>query len=870
MFADCMAKDFTKDLQRLLSFAREEAARLGNRQIGPDHIFLALLRDGNNEAVKILNSFSVSPDIIKAEMESVLREADAVPFEEAGNLAFSSDIDEFYRNVSAEISAGGMASPNMKHVLLAVLRDSGTTVAPILRRYGITYASVKDIEADLTADADAPQAGPVQAEPAGQAGDTHSETASQSGQPAKAQPAAAEGRLSQKSASAGQAVEQPEMPQGDVAGKRQPKAGPAPQPQSSKKKNTPTIDKFGTDLTAQAAAGRLDPVVGREKEVERLLQVLSRRKKNNPVLVGEPGVGKSAIVELLAQKIVAADIPPMLRGKRIVTLDMGAIVAGTKYRGQFEERMRGIVEELKEDKDTIIFLDELHTIVGAGAQAGALDAANLLKPALARGEIQCIGATTLDEYRQVIEKDGALERRFQKIIVEPTDYEQTLAVLQNIKPWYEKHHNVTYTDEAIKACVSLSTRYITDRVQPDKAVDVLDEAGARASAVVAKASAGDAGTDTLKQLDEVREQKRLAAESGDFKLASELKQQEQQLMEQHQAEYEQRLAANRSVIDEEAVAEVVSMMTNIPVHRVSESEGSKLLHMADKLKESIVGQDDAIDKVVRAIERNRAGLRDPNKPIGTFIFLGKTGVGKTQLAKKLAECMFDSADNIIRVDMSEYMEKYSVSSLIGAPPGYVGYDEGGQLSEKVRRKPYSVVLFDEIEKAHPDIFNILLQVLDEGRLTDAAGRHVDFRNTILIMTSNIGSKEVSELGGGVGFKTAGDDPSKRQRAIIDKALARKFSPEFLNRIDDRVLFNSLTREDISKILDIELSALHKRLNQIGYNITVTEATRNNILDEGYDPEFGARPLKRAIQKWVEDPVAEKIISGVSPADLTEI
>ncbi len=847
-----MAKDFTKDLQRILSFAREEAARLGNRQIGPDHIFLALLRDGDNEAVRVLQSFNVSPDNIKAELESVLREAEAVPYEESGSIVFSSDIDDFYRNVSAEISAGGMISPTMKHVLMAVLHDSCTTVAPILRRYGITYASVKELEADIREEAKPAVNQPGPAASAQKPSEDKTAAQKPEGQPV-----------------AGRAAEQPEKPRSEQAGQGQPKSGQAPQPQSSKKKSTPTIDKFGIDLTAQAAAGQLDPVVGREKEVERLLQVLSCRKKNNPVLVGEPGVGKSAIVELLAQKIVAADIPPMLKGKRIVTLDMGGVVAGTKYRGQFEERMRGIVEELKEDKDTIIFIDELHTLVGAGAQAGALDAANLLKPALARGEIQCIGATTLDEYRQVIEKDGALERRFQKIIVEPTDFDQTLAVLQNIKPWYERHHNVTYTDEAVKACVSLSTRYITDRVQPDKAVDVLDEAGARASAVIAKGVA-DEDSATLKALDEVREKKRLAAESGDFKLASELKQQEQQLLEQHQAEYEQRLATNRSVIDEEAVAEVVSMMTNIPVHRVSESEGSKLLHMADKLKESIVGQDDAIDKVVRAIERNRAGLRDPNKPIGTFIFLGKTGVGKTQLAKKLAECMFDSADNIIRVDMSEYMEKYSVSSLIGAPPGYVGYDEGGQLSEKVRRKPYSVVLFDEIEKAHPDIFNILLQVLDEGRLTDAAGRHIDFRNTILIMTSNIGSKEVSELGGGVGFKTIGDDPSKRQRAIIDKALARKFSPEFLNRIDDRILFNSLTREDIGKILDIELSALHKRLDQIGYKVEVSAATREKILDEGYDPEFGARPLKRAIQKWVEDPIAEKIISGVSPADLTEI
>jgi len=602
-------------------------------------------------------------------------------------------------------------------------------------------------------------------------------------------------------------------------------------------------------------------VVGRAKEIERLLQVLVRRKKNNPVLVGEAGVGKSAIVEGLAQRIVNHDVPKALQHKRLLTIDMGSVVAGTKYRGQFEERMRGIVEELKASDDTIIFIDELHTLVGAGAQAGSLDAANLLKPALARGEIQCIGATTLDEYRQVIEKDGALERRFQKILVEPTDFDQTLEILKALKPKYEKHHNVTYSDAALKACVALSSRYITDRMQPDKAIDVMDEAGARMNAQLDQM--GGKTDEFATRLEQLREQKRIAATNGDFRQAALYKEQEEALLKASDTQSEQVPESDR-VLGEDEIASVVSMMTNIPVHRVSESEGEKLVVMASKLKQQIVGQDDAVEAVVKAIQRNRAGLRDPNKPVGSFIFLGPTGVGKTYLAKKIAEYMFDSEDNLIRIDMSEYMERYSVSSLIGAPPGYVGYDQGGHLSEMVRRKPYSVVLFDEIEKAHQDIFNLLLQVLDEGRLTDAAGRQIDFRNTILIMTSNIGSQQVSELGGGIGFKSVSDDAAKRQNVIIEKALRRKFSPEFLNRIDDRILFNSLTKADVEKILDIELAKFHKRVAQMGFKIKVSDDTRAKIIEEGYDPEYGARPLKRAIQKYVEDPLAEKIISGKKP------
>lgn len=820
-----MAKDFTRDLQRIFSYAREEAARLGNLEATLDHIFLALLRDGNNEATAALEALGADKAMVRAEIESVLKESQSIPYDESNDIKFSSDIDDFYKNVSLEISQLLTFSPTLEVVLLAVLKDTGTTVAPILARSGITYETLREFVTKKTS--------------ATSGGKSINDI------------------LAEKAAEPVPYEEEPSpVPEFKVnIGDKAPK-----EPQRREMK-TPNLDKFGTDLTAQAAAGRLDPVVGRAKEIERLLQVLVRRKKNNPVLVGEAGVGKSAIVEGLAQRIVNHDVPKALQHKRLLTIDMGSVVAGTKYRGQFEERMRGIVEELKASDDTIIFIDELHTLVGAGAQAGSLDAANLLKPALARGEIQCIGATTLDEYRQVIEKDGALERRFQKILVEPTDFDQTLEILKALKPKYEKHHNVIYSDAALKACVALSSRYITDRMQPDKAIDVMDEAGARMNAQLDQM--GGKTDEFATRLEQLREQKRIAATNGDFRQAALYKEQEEALLKASDTQSKQVPESDR-VLGEDEIASVVSMMTNIPVHRVSESEGEKLVVMASKLKQQIVGQDDAVEAVVKAIQRNRAGLRDPNKPVGSFIFLGPTGVGKTYLAKKIAEYMFDSEDNLIRIDMSEYMERYSVSSLIGAPPGYVGYDQGGHLSEMVRRKPYSVVLFDEIEKAHQDIFNLLLQVLDEGRLTDAAGRQIDFRNTILIMTSNIGSQQVSELGGGIGFKSVSDDAAKRQNVIIEKALRRKFSPEFLNRIDDRILFNSLTKADVEKILDIELAKFHKRVAQMGFKIKVSDDTRAKIIEEGYDPEYGARPLKRAIQKYVEDPLAEKIISGKKP------
>ena len=810
-----MAKDFTRDLQKIFSYAREEAARLGNRRAGLDHIFLALLRDGNNDATALLDAMGADRSMIKAEMESVLREAESVPFEEAKDIQFTQDIEEFYRNVSLEISRANTNSPTMNIVLLAILKDTSTTASPILARSGINYDTATRF---LENTAEKSETKPFQA-------------------PKKASN---------------------DVPRASATPKFDINFGENAQ-KEAQTVQTPNLDKFGTDLTAQASAGRLDPVVGRSKEIERLLQVLVRRKKNNPVLVGEAGVGKSAIVEGLAQRIVNHEVPVALQGKRLITINMGSVVAGTKYRGQFEERMRGIVDELKASTDTIIFIDELHTLVGAGAQAGSLDAANLLKPALARGEIQCIGATTLDEYRQVIEKDGALERRFQKILVEQTDFEQTLEILKALKPKYEKHHSVIYTDEALKACVTLSSRYITDRCQPDKAIDVMDEAGARTNAGLDYMPASDSSG---QELEDIRRQKREAADAGNFKAAALLKEKEEALLKA--SDHNLKKIEPSRTLKEEEIAAVVSMMTNIPVHRVSASEGERLLTMASSLKKQIIGQDDAVDAIVKAIQRNRAGLRNPAKPVGSFIFLGPTGVGKTYLAKRLAEYMFDSEENLIRIDMSEYMERYSVSSLIGAPPGYVGYDQGGLLSEQVRRKPYSVVLFDEIEKAHQDIFNLLLQVLDEGRLTDAAGRHVDFRNTILIMTSNIGSKQASELGDGIGFKTSTDDTPQRKNAIIEKALRRKFSPEFLNRIDDRILFNPLSKEDVKKIMEIEIEKVLSRISQMGFDIKVSKQTREKILTEGYDPEFGARPLGRAIQRYLEDPVAELILAGKKP------
>lgn len=633
--------------------------------------------------------------------------------------------------------------------------------------------------------------------------------------------------------------------------------------------DTPTLDKFGHDMTRAAEENRLDPVVGREVEIERLAQILSRRKKNNPILIGEPGVGKSAIVEGLALRIVQRKVSRVLFNKRVVSLDMASIVAGTKYRGQFEERIKAILNELAGNRDVILFIDEIHTIVGAGNAAGSMDAANMLKPALARGEIQCIGATTLDEYRTNIEKDGALERRFQKVMVEPTSEEETLTILSNIKDKYENHHNVTYTPEALQACVKLTERYMTDRNFPDKAIDAMDEAGSRAHITNISVPAEIEALE--REIEEASVSKLNAAQNQDFEKAARFRDKEQDLkreLEIANKNWEKELEANRQTVDDEKVAEVVAMMTGVPVQRIAQAEGRRLREMTPRLQSEIIGQDKAIEKIVKAIQRNRIGLKDPNKPIGTFMFLGPTGVGKTHLAKKLAEYLFDSADTLIRIDMSEYMEKFTVSRLVGAPPGYVGYEEGGQLTEKVRRHPYSVVLLDEIEKAHPDVFNLLLQVMDEGRLTDSLGRRVDFKNTIIIMTSNIGTRQLKDFGTGVGFTTPSANDKSYTHGVLQKALQKAFAPEFLNRIDDIIMFDSLDKEAIFKIIDIELSGFYKRLTDLGYKLNISDEAKTFIAERGYDAQYGARPLKRAIQKYLEDNLAELIINGGIPQDST--
>ncbi len=659
----------------------------------------------------------------------------------------------------------------------------------------------------------------------------------------------------------------------DYNQKKEPSYGSTSNPTSKVGNDTPVLDNFGTDLTRAAAENRLDPIVGREKEIERLAQILSRRKKNNPVLIGEPGVGKSAIVEGLALRIIQRKVSRVLFDKRVVSLDLTSVVAGTKYRGQFEERIKAILNELSKNPNIILFIDEIHTLVGAGSAAGSMDAANILKPALARGEIQCIGATTLDEYRKNIEKDGALERRFQKVIVDPTTAEETLQILQNIKERYEEHHNVIYTPEAIQACVTLTDRYISDRNFPDKAIDALDEAGSRVH--ITNITVPKNIEDLEAKIEETKQEKIQAVKSQNFELAASYRDKERQYLldlEVAKTKWEEELQRNKEIVDEEKIAEVVAMMSGVPVQRIAKAENQKLQEMAEVLKSRVIGQDEAVNKIVKAIQRNRVGLKDPNKPIGNFMFLGPTGVGKTHLAKKLAEFLFDSPDAIIRIDMSEYMEKFAVSRLVGAPPGYVGYEEGGQLTEKVRRKPYSVVLFDEIEKAHPDVFNILLQVLDEGRLTDSLGRKIDFKNTIVIMTSNIGTRQLKEFGKGVGFSTTNTETDKEfSRSVIQKALNRAFAPEFLNRVDDIVMFDQLDKAAIHKIIDLELQGFYKRVLNLGYELVITEAAKDFIATKGYDVQFGARPLKRAIQKYLEDEMAEMIIKAtVSEGDIIHV
>jgi len=806
-----MNQDFSQRLKDVLSYSKEEAMRLGNQHIGNEHLFLGILRNDSGKAIEILKTLNINLDIVKSELENRLRTDTAVDLNIPNNLQLYKSAERTLTLVNLEAKALKTKTVGTEHLLLAILKDENNIATQMLASYKVTYRIVKE-------------------------------------------------ELEKKDIMNMNFDDDDDERDNDFTPKESPRSSSQPKGTSE----TPVLDNFGIDLTKAAEENALDPIVGRETEIERLAQILSRRKKNNPILIGEPGVGKSAIAEGLALRIVQRKVSRVLYGKRVITLDVASIVAGTKYRGQFEERMKAILNELSKNKDVILFIDEIHTIVGAGGATGSLDAANMLKPALARGEIQCIGATTLDEYRQNIEKDGALERRFQKIMITPTSQEETFEILNNIKGRYEDHHNVFYTEDALWACIKLTDRYMSDRHLPDKAIDALDEAGSRVH--ISNINVPKSILDLEIELENIKQQKLTAVKEQSFETAVVLRDKEkktQRELVEMQHKWEQELATNKQIVDEEKVAEVVAMMTNVPVQRIAQAESDRLIKMGDDLKNKVIGQDEAIDKIVKAIQRNRTGLKDPNKPIGSFIFLGPTGVGKTQLAKILAKFLFDSADNLIRVDMSEYMEKFSVSRLVGAPPGYVGYEQGGQLTEKVRRRPYSVVLLDEIEKAHPDVFNILLQVLDEGILTDSLGRKVDFKNTIIIMTSNIGTRQLKDFGQGVGFSTKSrkDSVNENTKGVIEKALKRAFAPEFLNRLDDVVLFNTLSIENIHKIIDIELKGLFERISALGFEINLTKPAKDFIATKGYDIEFGARPLKRAIQKYLEEPLAEVIIKS---------
>ena len=816
-----METRFSDNFKAVIAEAERQARRHNSEYVTTAHLLLAILADSNGEAYRVATTV-VQPQ----RLAELLTDLDNNSIQLSPSNTFKGYTDELTSRIiklsALEARTWGDTVVEPSHVLLTIFRNYEVQSMDDFKPFfsaGMTYDDLKGAMRQLR-------------------GTAKQET-----------PAASE------SDDTGDLLEPTEPFQSSKFVKKPAKGA------RSSAGDTPMLDKFGIDMTKAAANGTLDPVVGRETEIERLAQILSRRKKNNPVLIGEPGVGKSAIVEGLALRINHRQVPRVLFNKRVVALDMASIVAGTKYRGEFEERMKAIVAELSKNRDIILFIDEIHTIVGAGNAQGSMDAANMLKPALARGELQCIGATTLDEYRVNIEKDGALERRFQKVMVEPTTAEQTLVILNNIKEKYEQHHNVTYTDDALLACVKLTERYISDRNFPDKAIDALDETGARAH--ITNVAVPEEIDQLEAEVADATARKLQAAHSQNFELAASWRDRANQLTEQlaeARARWEADLVNHRAVVDQDKVAEVVAMMTGVPVQRVAQAEGMRLMEMAPTLQKAIIGQDEAIEKIAKAIRRNRIGLKDPNKPIGTFMFLGPTGVGKTHLAKKLAEFLFDSADTLIRIDMSEYMEKFTVSRLVGAPPGYVGYDEGGQLTEAVRRHPYSVVLLDEIEKAHPDVFNLLLQVLDEGRLTDSMGRRIDFKNTIIIMTSNIGTRQLKDFGTGVGFATQTSD-ADAQHAVIRKALNKAFSPEFLNRVDDIIMFDSLSREAIYKIIDIELAGFQKRLAEMGFTLQLSDAAKSFIADSGYDPQYGARPLKRAIQKYIEDELAELILSN---------
>ncbi len=811
-----MEAKFSNRVKEVISLSREEALRLGHDYIGTEHLLLGMIREGEGVAVGILKKLGVPLDELRGEIEKISKGTATHEVKNLANIPLTKASEKVLKITYLEAKIFKAQLIGTEHLLLSILRDQDNLATQILNKFDVTYEVVKEM---LEYQTENPMASSDTDDPDDDSGKFF----------------------------------------GAGAG-----AGSSKEKKGAEKSRTPVLDNFGRDLTKMAEDNKLDPIVGREKEIERVAQILSRRKKNNPILIGEPGVGKTAIAEGLALRIIQKKVSRVLFGKRVVTLDLASLVAGTKYRGQFEERMKAVMNELEKSADVILFIDELHTIVGAGGASGSLDASNMFKPALARGEIQCIGATTLDEYRQYIEKDGALARRFQMVMVDSTTVEETIQILDNIKEKYEEHHHVTYTPEAIQSCVKLSDRYISDRYLPDKAIDVLDEAGARVHM-----NNIHVPEDIVKleaAIEDVKKEKNQVVKSQKYEEAAQLRDKEKKLIEQLEiakAKWEEKTRTEKYTVDEDNVADVIAMMTGIPTKRIAQKEGSKLLGMGDELSTKVIGQAEAIKKLTKAIQRTRVGLKDPKKPIGSFIFLGPTGVGKTELAKVLATYLFDKDDSLIRIDMSEYMEKFSVSRLVGAPPGYVGYEEGGQLTEKVRRKPYSVVLLDEIEKAHPDVFNILLQVLDDGILTDGLGRRVDFRNTIIIMTSNIGVRDLKDFGSGIGFASASNvvADEEHMKSTISNALKKAFSPEFINRLDDVIVFNSLQREHIHKIIDLTLNKLFERIIQLGYNVELTDAAKDFMSEKGYDQQFGARPLNRAIQRYLEDPIAEEILKG---------
>ncbi len=818
-----MENNLSPRAKDVLTYSREEALRLGHDYIGNEHFMLGIIREGQGVAIKILENLNMDVQELRKLIEEAIKSTgSSISQSNQTNIPLVKQAEKTLKITFLEAKLFKSRMIGTEHFLLSILKEHTNVASRILARFNINYDTVKNELENILSGQD------LNPGPRADISDPSPEDESE------------------KQKGFGSSF------------------GGSSKSKSDSKSKTPVLDNFGRDLTEMAEQEKLDPIIGREKEIERVSQILSRRKKNNPILIGEPGVGKSAIAEGLALRIIQKKVSRVLFGKRVVTLDLASLVAGTKYRGQFEERMKAVMNELEKSNDVILFIDEIHTIVGAGGASGSLDASNMFKPALARGEIQCIGATTLDEYRQYIEKDGALERRFQKVLVEPTSVEETITILQNIKSKYEDHHNVTYTDAAINACVKLTDRYISDRHLPDKAIDALDEAGSRVH--ITHIVVPEEIVKIEKEIEAVKEKKITVVKRQKYEEAAQLRDEEKNLTDRlliAQTKWEEQTRLHRELVSEDSVAEVVAMISGIPTQRIAQKEGEKLIHMKDDLKGSVIGQDEAIEKVVRAIQRNRAGLKDPNKPIGSFIFLGPTGVGKTQLAKVLSKYLFDNHDNLIRIDMSEYMEKFAVSRLVGAPPGYVGYEEGGQLTEKVRRKPYSVILLDEIEKAHPDVYNILLQILDDGQVTDSLGRKVDFKNTIIIMTSNIGSRELKDFGQGVGFSTSSktSNINAESKGVIERALKKTFAPEFLNRIDDLVLFNTLNQEDIFQIIDIELKSLFFRINELGYKIELTKTAKEFIATKGFDANFGARPLKRALQKYLEDPIAEEIIQN---------